>query len=432
MRTLLIALALTLTAHAENWAQWRGPAFNGTSPEKNLPTEWSAESGVKWKVALPGPSGSTPAIWGDSIFITSPDADKNLLLLCYGKKDGALRWKQVLGASAVAKGKGNMASSSPLTDGKTVWALFGTGDLAALDFSGKILWKRDLAADYGKFAINWIYGSSPLLYEGKLYIPVLQRSPAPEDYPGLAGAGGERESYLLALDPATGKTLWKQVRPSDAKLESLESYATPVPHVSGGKTQLLVVGGDFISGHDPATGAELWRGFGINPEKGEWMRLVPSAVSAGDVAIICGPKKHALLAFHTDGSGDVSESKLAWKFDEKHTPDVCTPAYWDGKLFALDGDSHTLTCLDPKTGDKKWQGDVPERSTVIRCSPTVADGKIYCTNEKGTTYVFDAAGHECKLIATNPLPDQDVRGSLAVSDGHLYLRGGTSLYCIGK
>ncbi len=437
----LATLSLTLSAHADNWAQWRGPAFNGTSPEKNLPTTWSAESGIKWQTELPGFSGATPAIWGDSIFVTSPDANKNLLALCFSKKDGSLRWKQEIAQGDLSKGRNNMASPSPITDGKSVWVLFGTGDFAALDFSGKILWQRNLGADYGRFAINWIYGASPLLFDGRLYVPVLQRSPAPEDYPGIAGAGGERESYLLAIDPATGKTLWKHIRPTDAKLESLESYATPIPHVSGGRTQLLIVGGDCISGHDPATGRELWRGFGINPEHAEWMRLVPSAVSAGDLAIICGPKKHALLAFRTDGAGDVTESGLAWTFDEKKTPDVCTPAYWDGKLFALDGDSYTLTCLDPKTGEKKWQGNLsdggtdakPRAKVVIRASPTVADGKIYCVNELGTTYVCDATGAEFKLLAVNPLPDEEnVRGSLAVSDGHLFLRGAKYLYCIGK
>jgi outer membrane protein assembly factor BamB len=204
-----------------------------------------------------------------------------------------------------------MASPSPVTDGKAVYALFGTGDIAAYDFAGQELWKRNLGADYGKFAIMWIYGSSPLLFEGKLYVQVLQRNPAPDDYPGMAGAGGARESYLLALDPATGKTLWKHVRPTDARMESMESYATPVPHVVGGKAQLLLVGGDVLSGHDPATGAELWRGGGINKKRGEWMRVVPSPLSAGDVAIACGPKQEAAVAFRTDMKGDISGKGVA-------------------------------------------------------------------------------------------------------------------------
>lgn len=435
MKLLLTAtaFAFTLSVHAANWPQWRGPNLDGTSPEKNLPLDWSAEKGVKWKTPMAGFSGATPAIWGDSIFVSSPDATKNLVLICVNKKDGAVRWQTIVSEGGdITKRNGNMASPSPVTDGKTVWALYGNGALAALDFSGKILWQRNLGKDYGRFAINWIYGSSPLLFDGRLYVQVLQRSPVPPDYPGITGDAGDRESYLLAIDPATGRTLWKHVRPSDAQLESLESYATPVPHTSGGRTQLLIAGGDFLSGHDPANGKELWRGFGINPQRGEWMRLVPSPVSAGDLAIVCGPKKQAMLAFRTDLTGDITEKGLAWKFDEKKTPDVCTPVYWNGKLFALDGDSHTLTCLDPKSGQKLWQGEVPERTTVIRASPTLADGRLYIVNEKGTAHVIDATAKEFKILATNVLPDENVRGSIAVSDGHLFIRGTQFLYCIGK
>ncbi len=426
------ALLLALAAHAENWPQWRGPAFNGSSSEKNLPQTWSATEGIKWSTPLQGMSGATPVVWGDSIFVSTPDANKNLLLLCVDRKDGKVRWQKQLGTGNIEKGRGNMSSPSPVTDGKTVYALYGTGDLAALDFTGKILWQRDLGADYGRFAIMWIYGSSPLLHHGKLYIQVLQRSPAPPDYPRLAGAAGDRESYLLALDPATGKTLWKHVRPTEAKLESMESYATPIPHTGpDGKAQLLLVGGDSLSGHDAETGAELWRGYGLNRKGGEWMRIVASPVSAAGLAIACGPKKEPMIAFKTDLNGDITEKGVAWVFDEKKTPDVCTPALYDGKLFVLDGDSQTLTCLDPKTGAKKWQGNLGER-TVIRASPTVADGKVYIMNEKGTVFVC-GAGDEFKLLATIPMGGAEgARASIAASNGHLFVRTTEKLFCVGK
>jgi len=430
-RTFVLAFAVALAAHAENWPQWRGPAFNGSSPETGLPTMWTKES-AKWAAPLPGPSGGTPAVWGDSIFVSSPDAEKNLLLFCIDRKNGSVRWKEQIGTGDMRKGNGNMASPSPVTDGKAVYALFGTGDLAALDFAGKVLWRRQLGADYGRFSINWIYGSSPLLYDGRLYVQVLQRNPAPPDYPGLAGGAPERESYLLALDPKTGKTLWKTVRPTDARLESQESYATPVPHIGpDGKAQLLLVGGDCLTGHDPATGKELWRGYGLNAKRGEWMRIVASPVSAGGVAIAAGPKKEPLLAFHTDKSGDISETGLAWKFDERKTPDVCTPAFYQGKLFVLDGDSKTLTCLDPKTGAKKWQGSLDTRS-VIRSSPVAADGKIYIIDEKGTVFVC-GAGDEFQVLSKIEMGDAEgTRASIAISDGQLFIRTTQALYCVGK
>jgi hypothetical protein len=313
----LLACSLAPLSQAENWPQFRGPTFNGASPEKDLPATWTKET-VKWTAPLPGPSGATPAIWGDSIFVISPDAQKNLLLLCLDRKDGKPRWQHQLSIGDITKGRGNMASPSPVTDGKTVFALVGNGDLAALDFTGKVLWKRQLGADYGRFAYMWLYGSSPLLFEGKLYVQVLQRNPAPGDYPGLAGGDPARESYLLALDPATGKTLWKHVRPSDALGESQESYATPIPHLdANGKAQLVIVGADYVTGHDPATGAELWRGSGINPKRRSDMRVVPSPISAAGLAIAAGPKKEPILAFRTDAKGDVTTSGLAWKIEDR-------------------------------------------------------------------------------------------------------------------
>jgi outer membrane protein assembly factor BamB len=434
MKTLpLLAAALLASslAHAENWPQWRGPAFNGTSPETGLPTTWTKET-AKWSTPLPGPSGATPAVWGDHVFVTSPDAEKNLNLLCLDRTNGKVRWEKQIGTGDINKGKGNMASPSPVTDGKTVWALFGTGDLAALDFDGKILWKRNLGDDYGRFAIMWLYGSSPLLYGGKLYVQVLQRNPAPPDYPGLAGGSDARESYLLALEPATGKTLWKAVRPSEAQKEAQESYASPIPHVGeDGKTQILIVGGNCLTGHDAATGKELWRGYGLNPKDGEWMRIVPSPVSAAGLAIAAGPKKEPLLAFRTDGKGDVSVSHLAWKIDDRSAPDVCTPAFYNGKLFVLNGDTKTLMCLDPKTGEKKWQGQLDTR-VVFRASPTAADGKLYLMDEKGTVFVC-GTGEEFQVLATIPMGDNEgSRASIAVSDGQLFIRTTQTLYCVGK
>jgi len=431
LQLLAVALFATSLAHAENWPQWRGPAFNGTSSETGLPASWTKET-VKWSTPLPGPSGATPAVWGDHVFLTSPDAEKNLLLFCLDRTSGKVRWQKQISTGDINKGKGNMASPSPVTDGKLVWALFGNGAVAALDFDGQIVWQRNLGEEYGRFSVNWIYGSSPLLYDGRLYIQVLQRNPAPPDYPGLAGGSPERESYLLAVDPKTGKNIFKVTRTSEARLESQESYATPMPHLGAdGKAQLLIVGGNCLTGHDPATGRELWRGYGLNPKDGEWMRLVPSAVSAAGLAIVAGPKKEPLLAFKTDGRGDVTVSGLAWKIDDRSAPDVCTPAFYNGKLFVLNGDTKTLFCLDPKTGEKKWQGAL-DTKMVIRSSPVVADGKVYIMDEKGTVFVC-GTGDEFQQLARIEMGDNEgSRAGIAISQGQLFIRTTQALYCVGK
>ncbi len=437
----LASLLVLSTAGAADWAQWRGPAFNGTSPEKNLPAKWSTTEGVKWSLDLPGISGATPIVSGERVFVMSPDAENKQWLIAVDRKTGKLAWKQNLADGALAKGRGNSTSPSPVTDGKSVWALVGTGQLAAFDFSGKQLWARDLAKDYGKFNINWVYGSSPLLYGGKLYVLVLQRTPADGGYPGITEADkGARDSYLLALDPATGKTLWKHIRPSDAEQESLETYATPIPHTVGGKTQLLIAGGDCLSGHDAETGAELWRGGGINNKKGlsggGFMRLVPSAVASENIALVCGPKQSPAIAYRMDGKGDITTSGKAWAFDEKNTPDTCTPAAFAGKFYALNGDKQTMTCLDAKTGAKVWQESFglerTKGSEIFRSSPTIADGKIYSIGERGTAVVQNLA--DGKVIATIPMGSagETTRSSIAVSDGHLFIRTSEKLWCIGK
>jgi outer membrane protein assembly factor BamB len=431
LQILAATIAASSLVHAENWPQWRGPNFNGSTTETGLPTTWTKES-AKWTAPLPGPSGATPAVWGDNVFVTSPDPEKNLLLFCFDRKTGKVRWQKQVSTGDITKGKGNMASPSPVTDGKKVWVLFGNGDLAALDFDGKILWQRHLGEEYGRFSINWIYGSSPLLFDNRLYIQVLQRNPAPPDYPGLAGGAPERESYLLAVNPDTGKNIFKVARSSEAKMESQESYATPTPSVGpDGKAQLLIVGGNCVTGNDPATGKELWRGYGLNPKDGEWMRLVPSAVSAAGLAIVAGPKKEALLAFHTDQKGDVSVPGLAWKVDNRTAPDVCTPAFYNGKLFVLNGDSKTLYCMDPKTGEAKWEGKL-DAKVVFRGSPVVADGKVYMMDEKGNVFIC-GTGDEFQLLGKVEMGDAEgTRASIAISQGDLFIRTTQMLYCVGK
>jgi outer membrane protein assembly factor BamB len=438
---LVTALFTAFSSQAENWPQWRGPLLNGTSPEKGLPVQFSATEGVKWSIDLPGISGATPVIWEDRVFVMSPDAQKDQWLICVDRKDGKILWKQKVAGGMLDKGRGNSTSPSPITDGKTVWAFVGTGQFAAYDMEGKALWQRDLAKDYGTFNIMWVYGSSPLLFGGKLYIQVLQRTPADGGYPGVTDKG-ERESFLLALEPSTGKTIWKQVRPTDAVMESMESYSTPIPHTVAGKTQILVAGGDVLTGHDPETGAELWRGGGINGKKGkgggEWMRIVPSPVSAGALAFIPGPKQSPAIAFKTDGKGDVTESGKAWVFDERKTPDCSTPAYHDGKLYVFDGDSHTMTVLEAATGAKVWQKtleglDKSKGKEVFRASPTVADGKIYNIGERGTVVIQNAAdGAQLAVIPMGSGGPEGVRSSIAVSAGQLFIRTTDRLFCVGK
>jgi outer membrane protein assembly factor BamB len=428
---VIFSLCSAASLRAENWPQWRGPALNGSTTEKNLPTTWSTTENVAWATPMPGWSGATPVIWGDSIFVHSPDDDKNLNLLCINRRDGKIRWQKKLSEGNLEKGRNNMTSPSPVTDGKLVWSMFGTGVLTALDFDGNIKWQRDLAKEFGTLSVNWFYGSSPLFYKGRLYVQILQRDPA-DSYPhSTDGKDPKRESFILCLDAANGKTIWRHVRPTDAAAESQESYATPMPIEGKNGTQLVIVGGDYLTGHDIADGHELWRCGGLNPlpksGAGMWMRIVPSPVVWGSMAVACGPKKQPLIAVRTDGKGTVTP---AWQ-ESDATPDSPTPALADGKLFVLDGNRKTLTCYKPDSGEQIWTGSVAAGSAPFYASPTVADGKVYCVNENGSIIVA-SAGPEFKVLSTITMDEKPVRASIVASNGQLFIRTAKNLYCIGK
>jgi outer membrane protein assembly factor BamB len=406
---------------AENWPQWRGPFLNGSTTETNLPEHFSKTENVLWSAALPGPAHATPIIWNDSVFIDSPDADGNLLLLCLDRKTGNVRWQKQVGAGNRTKGRNNMASPSPVTDGKTVWTIFGTGDLAAYDFSGKELWTRHLTKEYGPFVINWLYGCSPLLYKGRLYVEVLRRGPA--------------ESFILSIDPQTGENIWRHVRPTDAVQESQEAYSTPMPCECNGQTQIVIVGGDYVTGEDAATGEELWRGGGLrNFRQRSTSRLVPSPVIADGLIYVCGAKGNPFLAFHQCGSGDISTNGLAWSSKEYST-DCVTPLFYQDKLLMLNGDRQLLVCFEPTTGDVKWKTPLGV-DEIFRASPTGADGKIYCFGERATAVVLSAT--DGKVLSTISMNDGDQsdeglsHSTIAAAEGCLFVRTPAHLYCIGK
>lgn len=413
---------------AADWPQWRGPRFDGSSPEKNLPESWSLTEGIAWKKPLPARAGSTPITWGDRIFLTSPDANKNLLLLCLDRKTGDILWQKESAVGDRTGERNNMASPSPVTDGKSVFALFGTSDLVAYDFGGEELWRRNLGKDFGKFAIMWLYGSSPLLYKGNLYIQVLQRDVANE-YSHAVDGKVERESYLLCIDPKTGKDLWRSVRPTDAIKESSEAYSTPTPFEGAQGTEIVLLGGNYLTGHSPKDGKELWRAGGLNPKQDPWWRIVPSPVMADGIILASAPKRDPVFAYKTGGKGDITATHLAWKMTENST-DWSTPLFYNGKIFVLDGDKKVLSCVDPKTGEKKWSGSLNVKE-IFWSSPTGADGKIYCIGEGGTVVVC-SAGDEFKVLSTIPMGEGPCRSSIVVANEHLYIRTAQNLYSIGK
>lgn len=440
IHSLTAALSATLmlssvAVRADNWPHWRGPQFNGSSAEKNFPTEFSKTNNVKWVAELPGPAAATPIVWGDHVFVSSTDAKaKSLRALALDRKTGKELWNHEVSPAFSHDNLSNYGSPSPVTDGRLVYFYYGNGELVAFDFAGKKVWSRNLQQDYGQFAYQWTYGSSPTLTDGKLILQVLQR-----DVPvnGRGRKDGPNDSYLLALDPATGKELWRHVRPSEAHAESKESYATPIPVTLEGKPRVLIAGGDSISMHDLAhAGAELWRWGGYNPTRiGHW-RLVPSPVANATVALVCAPKGDPVYAVPLVSQGNVPDSGLAWtSSDREVSSDVCTPLLYEGKFYVLNGEraTKTLARIDPATGKAEWIGEIPGRAK-IECSPTGADGKIYFQNFRGEVFVV-AADKEFKVLHTTQLADAGedrLRSTIVPAQGNLFIRTDRKLYCIGR
>ena len=433
--TLSIVLLIGVACAQENWPQWRGPTQNGVGTASGLPGTWSGTENIVWKTPLPSWSGATPIIWGDRIFVTSPSKSEGgreqqmededdrdpggskLLLLCISKKDGTVLWTRELGEGNELHQKQNDSSPSPVTDGNHVWVVTGTGAVIAFDMAGEKIWQRNLQDDYGFFGLNWGYASSPLLHDGKLIIEVLH------------GNNTDDPSYIVAFDAMSGNELWREERPTDAVAESPDAYTTPALLRHDGKTQIVISGGDYVTGHDPETGKEIWRAGGLNPRRRGNYRIVASPVVV-DGMIYAPTRQRPLLALRAGGTGDITASNLVWKWDESGSPDVPTPAC-DGKDFYMLDDRGAITCLNAKTGEVIWGPERTARGTVSS-SPLLADGKIYITNENAVTTVV-AAGPEFKLLATNEMPDAGYTlSSLAISGSRLYLRTATYLYCIGN
>ncbi len=407
----IVIFSLTV-AYADNWPQWRGPYLNGVSSEKNLPLKWTAEDNVAWKLAMPAWSGSTPVIWRDRIFLNVADADA-LYLWCVDKAKGTVLWKKLLGSGNVKMRKQNMSSPSPVTDGNSVYVMTGTGILKGFDFNGNELWARDIQKDYGEFGLNWGYASSPLLFENSLYVQVLH------------GMKTDDPSYLLRIDTKNGKTLWKVERPTNAVRESPDSYSTPGLLRQGKTAEIVITGGDCVTGHDPATGKELWRANGLNPDNDPSHRTVASPVIFDDI-IYAPTKVRPLLALKAGGRGDISRSHVLWS--TTNGPDVPTPVT-DGKYFYVVNDRGIMWCLDAKTGAEIYAQQRIKPGTYSG-SPVLADGKIYVTNADGITTVVKA-GPAFEVLAENALNDYCL-SSPAISDGQIFIRTAQNLYCIGK
>lgn len=420
---VLIALLTIASLTAADWPHWRGPAYDGSSDAVELP-ERLDDSTRLWSVTLPGFGASTPVVWGERIFLSTLDPDSgDLLALCLRRSDGAILWRNTVGVGFHPQHREDLVGPSATCDGERVVFTFGTGDLAAYAHDGAVMWQRNLQKDFGKFSNQWIYASSPLLLNGRLHIQVLQTNP------DAKAPTAQTTSYVLGVNAATGKDLWKHPRPTTARGESQDAYTSPIPVLVDGRQQILIFGGDCLTSHDADSGTELWRFGGWNPTKNSTWRMIPSPVVMGERIVICTARGNRLVAVKSNGAGDISATHQLWDTDAIST-DIAIPLAYRGKLFVLHGDKKILARLDPATGAIEWQGEIDSR-TVLRGSPTAADGKIYLLNESGDVWVM--ASDNFRVLSRSALGGEGVsRASIALADHLVLVRAGDHLHAFGK
>lgn len=400
-------------AHADNWGHWRGPNGNGAALNASPPTEWSKTKNVKWKVDLPGRENSSPVVWEDQVFVSTAvpaagEGSKGLAtlefkILCFDRKDGKLHWQQTATVARPHQGThetNGFASASPCTDGKHVYAHFGSRGLFCYTMNGELKWKRD---DFGKMDTlnNFGEGSSPTLEGDKILVPWDHKGP----------------SALYALDKLTGDTIWKADR------DEPTCWATPLVVENTGRKQVVMNGQKFARSYDLDTGKELWRC------GGQTMRPAASPVADnGMVFVGSGFQGSFLGAFRLNGDGDIKGTdNVAWVINHD-TPDVASPLLSSGRLYFHKGKSGVLSCVDAATGKPHYIAQRIQGLESIYASPIAAGGHVYLTARNGTTVVIKDAD-ELSVVATNTV-DEIVGATPAPVDNELFIRGEKHLYCI--
>jgi outer membrane protein assembly factor BamB len=420
-------------ASAGNWPQWRGPDGSGISTEKNLPSEWSPTKNIKWKTPIDGRAHSSPIVWGNRVFLTTaiegaevpgakavkhtfdgkdfvhPDSiganrKHTFKVVCLERDSGKILWQSTAWEGTPYDDrhrKSSYAASTPATDGKMVYAFFGTEGLYAFDYKGKLAWK----ADIGKLgSLGMGTATSPILFDNHVIVQA--------DDENVEG------SFIVALDKKTGKEVWKTPR----KVQT--SWSTPLLVRAGSRAELITSGTEFIVSYDPATGKELWR------HKGVESNAIPSPVANNEmVYLVAGYPAKIALAIRLGQNGDLTDTpNVPWKY-AKGTAYVPSPILYGDYLY-LTTDRGILTCIDAKTGEVKYEGGRIPVPATFTASPVAFEGKILMTSEDGDTFILKS-GPKHEVLGTNSLGEA-VYASPAIADGRIYIRGEKHLYAIGS
>lgn len=412
---VLVILFLSRPATAaENWPQWRGPLGTGVAADGEYPVKFSSNEGLAWKVSLPGPGSSTPAVWGEQIFVTCGINGQDGLV-CYDM-DGKEQWRRQFGAERQGRHRNGTGSNpSPATDGRHVVVYFKSGTLACLDVAGHEKWKLNLQDRYGKDTLWWDLGTSPVLAGDRVVVAVIH----------------EGDSYLAAFNLSDGSVAWKTPRVFECAEESDQAYTTPQLISLDGRDVIVTWGADHLTGHDAVTGKPLWECGGFNPKNNRAWRVIASAAADDGMAIVPYGRGEFLAGVRLGSEGDITASNRIWeKQGLRIGSDVPTPAIDNGRAYVLT-DSGGIRCLDLKSGDENWSASLPRSGSKFFSSPVLAGDKLYCAREDGMVLVGHFSDDGFKLLAENDMGEKLMAMPIPIR-GKLLIRGAEQLFCIGR
>lgn len=413
---LFLLVAAVLRVDAGNWPQFRGPDGQGHSPETSIPTTWSASQGIAWKTPIPGESWSSPIVQGRHVFVTTAtDNGESCRVLALDRDSGRILWNTEVFRQIPRRKetRNSYATPTPATDGKRVYACFGDGSFAAVDYRGKVLWTNRSQPFYSQHGL----GTALMLYDGLVIMSRDASSEGPDKKVGWQTPW--EKSYVVALDARTGAERWRTGRG-----RSRISHGTPVLWRNPkGRPQIVTEAGDVLQGFDPKTGSLLWTS--EVPGEGK----VPSVV-LGDVLAFCSGGwggKEGIKAFRLGGEGALRQSNLVWE-QKRGEPKVPSLLYVEGLLFAMT-DTGVATCYEATTGAIVWQERIGGNFSA---SPVSAGGRIYFVGDNGQTVVLEAS-RTFHLVSRNPIADgEEVQASPAISQGRFFIRTRSNLWSIGK
>ena len=421
-------------AGLNEWRQWRGPLGTGEAPTANPPITWSETENVVWKTALPGLGHSTPIVVGDKVFVTTaePFGDEfeprysqaegahdnapvkqpyRFSVIGINRENGEILWQKTIHEAVPFDGRGHftasLASASPVTDGKFVYASFGSYGLFCLDFDGNIVWQKTLGQMQVKHGHG--EGASPAIFEDTLIINW--------DHEGA--------SFVVALNTATGEERWRSER------DELTSWSSPIVYEHDGTVQVFVAGTNRVRGYDLKTGAVIWECGGLSSN-------IVSTPVAGDGMVFTGSSYEirSLFAIRLEGArGDITDTEnVAWKIHER-TPYVPSPLLYRGSLYFLRHYQGILSRFEAETGEEKIGPFRLDGVRDIYASPVAADGRIYISDRDGVTIVFthaeDPVNDASRMLSANKIDDR-ISASVALAGNQLFIRGEKALYCVAE